>query len=211
MFTIINVSIREFLNKKLFEMQLAQGKRISVEDFAKTFGISQSLMSMWLNGTRPIHCVDLSRHAISQLPEFGVRTKNHKAAITYLLPIPELMPVLQRWQSLLTTFNLPLSTLWYATISRDGDRLTPTTTAFNGRHNTVERDIRKLCNQYDLKYLSPHKLRHGHVVYAVQRAKTMQQLKGISLNIMHKSVVTTDAVYNRLVGEDVKNVIESLS
>lgn len=43
-----------------------------------------------------------------------------------------------------------------------------------------------------------------------EKATTMSQLKGISQNVMHSSVVITDQVYGRLVGEDVKHVIEGL-
>ena len=38
--------------------------------------------------TLPIGCVDIQARRIEQLPQKGVRTKNHKAAVTTLLPIP---------------------------------------------------------------------------------------------------------------------------
>lgn len=171
---------------------------------------------LYLSGMRadalaslPIHCVDLANRAISQLPEFGVRTKNHKAAITYLLPIPELLAVVERWNQRVCL--LPSDSLWYATLDKlGGEILTATTVAFNGRNDVIRRDILHLCETYQLPYLSPHKLRHGHVVYALKKATTMSQLKGISQNVMHSSVVITDQVYGRLVGEDVKHVIEGL-
>lgn len=158
----------------------------------------------------PIACVDLTHGTIYQLPERGVRTKNRKAAITYLLHIPELIEVVHHWQSLLSSFNLPPSSLWYATLSNDGMTLTATTQAFTGRNNVILRDIQLICEKAGVAYLSSHKLRHGHTVYALKRAQNVAQLKAISQNIMHKSVVTTDQTYGRLINDDVQEIISSL-
>ena len=46
------MNIREFLNKKYYEMQAQKTGKIKVEEFASLFGAPQSLMSMWLNGER---------------------------------------------------------------------------------------------------------------------------------------------------------------
>jgi len=54
MYKIITMSIGEFLNKKLFEMQLEKGRRISLKEFAESFEVSQALLSMWMNGERPV-------------------------------------------------------------------------------------------------------------------------------------------------------------
>jgi len=176
------------------------------------------LAMLYLSGMRadalasiPIHCVDLPNRAIQQLPEFGVRTKGRKAAITYLLPIPELLAVVERWQSLHSAFCLSNSALWYSTLYPFNERLIPTEIAFEGRYHLVERDIEKLCETLGMKYLSPHKLRHGHVVYSVGRVKTMRELKAVSLNVMHSSVITTDSIYNRLMGNEVRDVIQTLT
>lgn len=152
--------------------------------------------------------IDFARGTIRQLPELGVRTKNRKAALTYLLQIPELLTVLQTWQARL--LNLPATALWYATLTRDGMTLTPTLHAFDGRHNIIAKDIQEICKKAGIDYLSPHKLRHGHAVYALKRARNMAQLKAISQNIMHESVVTTDQIYGRLIDDDVRDIISAL-
>jgi len=158
----------------------------------------------------PIHCVDLAHHTIKQLPEFGVRTKNRKAAITYLLNLPDLLEVVQHWDVLLSSFILPPSALWYATLSSDGMTLTATTRAFEGRNNIIAKDVRLICEKAGVPYLSPHKLRHGHTVHGLKRAHDMAQLKAISQNIMHESVVTTDQIYGKLITDDVRDIISSL-
>ncbi len=61
-----------------------------------------------------------------------------------------------------------------------------------------------------MDYLSSHKLRHSHAVYALKRAHNMAQLKAISQNIMHESVVTTDQTYGRLIDNDVQQIIIGL-
>ena len=54
MLRIKAMTIIEFLNRKFLEWQLEEGKKKSIEDFAKLFGASQPLFSQWLGGKRPI-------------------------------------------------------------------------------------------------------------------------------------------------------------
>lgn len=157
----------------------------------------------------PIACVDLDAGEIAQLPEAGVRTKNRKAAITFLLPIPELLDVVRTWDNRVR--SLPPSALWYSTVSRDGMQLTATTRAFLKRYDVVERDVKTVCELAGVPYLSPHKLRHGHAVYALKKAKDMVTFKAVSQNLMHKSAVITDQVYGNLIHNDLKNIIGSLT
>lgn len=156
----------------------------------------------------PVSCVDLLHMAIHQLPEMGVKTKNRKAAITYLLQVPELLSVVKTWDCRVR--SLPSNALWYATLSRDGMTITPTVTAFEGRHNVIEGDVRLICELAGVAYKPPHQLRHGHTVHALKRAKNMAQLKAISQNIMHSSVVITDQIYGNLINDDVQEIISSL-
>lgn len=160
----------------------------------------------------PISCIDLPNRTLYQLPERGVRTKNRKAAKTYLLDIPDLYDIVTRWDALLKADSqlLTADCLWYSTLSRDGMTLTPTARAFEGRYNVLKDDIRLICDLAGIPYLSPHKLRHGHTVYALKRASNVAQLKAISQNIMHSSIVTTDQIYGKLVNDDVRDIITSL-
>lgn len=156
----------------------------------------------------PVSCVDLTAREIRQLPEMGVRTKNRKAAITYLLEIPELLAIVERWDRRVRT--LPADALWYSTLTRDGMTLTTTTIAHVGRGDLLERDLRPICELAGVPYLSPHKLRHGHVVHALKQARNMAELKAISQNVMHASVTITDQVYGRLVDNDIRRIIGGL-
>lgn len=156
----------------------------------------------------PISCVDLACRQISQLPELGVRTKNRKAALTYLLEIPELLAVVERWDRRLR--DLPPAALWFSPVTTDGMTLLPTPRAFIGRGNQVAKDLELICNRAGIPYLSPHKLRHGHVVYALKQARTMAEMKAISQNVMHASVTITDQIYGRLVDDDVRQTITGL-
>lgn len=88
--------------------------------------------------------------------------------------------------------------------------LTPTAHAFEGRYNVLKDDIRLICDLAGIPYLSPHKLRHGHTVYALKRASNVAQLKAISQNIMHSSIVTTDQIYGKLINDDVQEIISAL-
>lgn len=171
---------------------------------------------LYLSGMRadalasmPIHCIDLDQREIRQLPEDGVRTKNRKAAVTYLLDIPELLAVCQSWDQMVRS-ALPADALWYSNLTTDGMALLPATHAVLGRTCTVEHDVRLICQAAAVPYRSPHKLRHGHVVYALKRAHNMAELKAISQNVMHASVTITDQIYGRLVNDDVRAIITGL-
>lgn len=207
------------------DTRLPARKYFSLEDVRKIAAVSAETLReergqvavcmLFLSGMRaealaslPIHCVDLLASQIAQLPESGVRTKGRKAAITYLLDIPELLSVIQRWDQRVR--QLPPTALWYATLSTDGMTITAAEKAYEGRHDTVERDVRLICKRAGVEYLSPHKLRHGHVVYALKNARNMADLKAVSQNIMHASVTITDQVYGNLINNDVKEIIASL-
>lgn len=65
--------------------------------------------------TLPIEAVNLSDNSVRQWPELGVKTKNSKRATTYLLPIPELISVVQTWDQFIRV-HLPGTGCWYAPI-----------------------------------------------------------------------------------------------
>lgn len=50
--------------------------------------------------TLPIQAVNVNDRSIHQWPELGVKTKNTKKATTFLLPIPDLLDVVLRWDAL---------------------------------------------------------------------------------------------------------------
>jgi transcriptional regulator with XRE-family HTH domain len=52
MITLETMSFSDFLNKKYFEMQSANNRRMTVEEFGKLFDASKSLMNLWMNGKR---------------------------------------------------------------------------------------------------------------------------------------------------------------
>jgi integrase len=175
------------------DMRLQNDLRIhefySLEDIQKIAAVSIETLReqraqagaclLYLSGMRadalasiPVSCVDLTARQILQLPRLGVRTKNRKSAITYLLNIPTLFTVVQAWDTRVRAVASPES-LWYSTLTRDGMALTQTVKAYSGRFDTVERDLGLICARAGVPYQSPHKLRHGHVVYALKNARTI--------------------------------------
>lgn len=52
MLTIELMNIKEFLNRKYYDLQSQKAGKINVEEFASLFGAKQPLMSKWLNGER---------------------------------------------------------------------------------------------------------------------------------------------------------------
>ncbi len=207
------------------DSQLRTHQFWSVEDVLKVAAVSTETLRqergkvavcmLFLSGMRadalatlPVSCVDLAAGQVVQDPQQGVRTKNRKAAITYFLDIPDLMKVVADWDRRVRA--LSPGALWYATLTSDAMTITETTRAFAGRNNVVERDVRLICALTGVPYLSPHKLRHGHVVYALKKARNMAEMKAISQNVMHASVTITDQVYGNLIGDDIKSTIAGL-
>lgn len=157
----------------------------------------------------PINCVNIADNEISQLPEKGVRTKNRKAAITYLLQIPELLKVVTEWDNLVRA-ELLADDLWYPVMRGNTDKLDSGRIATANRRTKFSQCLRALCDRAGVPYLSPHKIRHGHVVYALKNVKDLAGLKAISQNVMHESIQITDSIYGNLSGGDVKRVISAI-
>jgi site-specific recombinase XerD len=159
----------------------------------------------------PAGCVDLAARTVQQLPELGVRTKNSKAAVTFLLDLPDLLAVVTQWDAFVRE-QAGERGLWYLPLLPDGTGiLNGGLTDSLNRDQTYRRGLRALCKAAGVPYQSPHKLRHGHAVYGIKNARNMAQLKAISQNLMHSSVTTTDGIYGNLKEEDIRAAIDSLT
>ena len=71
--------------------------------------------------------------------------------------------------------------------------------------------MRDVCRGAGVVYRSPHKLCHGHAVYALKHARTIAELKAISQNLMHADIKITDGVYGVLTDDDTRDIIAGLS
>lgn len=163
--------------------------------------------------TLPVECVDIARRRIEQLPEKGVHTKNSKAAITFLLNIPDLLEVAKNWDAFVRSKNL---TMWYPPINRR-DYQSFTSERFTGasrdeyksRCYVFEKGLRRLCDKAGIDYKSAHKIRHGFGVYGVKNAKDMAQMKAISQNMMHANMGITDGLYGKLGEDDLAEILSN--
>lgn len=162
--------------------------------------------------TMPIRALNLTVTpvTVTQDPAWGMRTKNRKAAITYLLEIPGLLDVVKEWDTLVRS-QLSPDALWFASLSTDGMSFTEHTDAGIARGELVAKGLKKLCKQAGLPYRSPHKLRHGHAMFAMINARDLSDLKTISQNLMHSTVVTTDSTYSPLIAQELEKRIARIS
>jgi integrase len=162
--------------------------------------------------TLPLRSVDLDNMRVYQLPEWGVQTKMSKAAITHLLPIPRLIEVIKKWDTFVRSRANNIQTAWYTRLTPNGmdivadDLVSPSIVA--ARRDTFFQGLRKLCDLAGVENKSPHKIRHGHGVYGIRRAKTMPEYKALSQNMMHESVVTTDK-YSDFLSDEVGQIIST--
>jgi site-specific recombinase XerD len=204
--------------------QLVEHEFYSLADVRRLLSVSAATLKeervqaaaamLFLSGMRPdtlasmpVECVNIADREIMQVPLMGVRTKNDKAARTYLLDIPDLLEVVAAWDA---RARFAGNKLWFAGIGRDGDHFKPLTHAVQGRASVISKDLARLCAQAEVEYHSPHKFRHGHIVYARSMVRTMDELKAVSQNVMHASVVTTDQIYGALMNNSVRDIILGL-
>jgi integrase len=161
--------------------------------------------------TLPVSAVDLPARTLRQWPELGVATKNGKRATTYLLPIPELLSVVQKWDDVVRS-KLPSTTPWYAPVSsRWGSQSLAHVEPGKNRHQALDKRLRRLFTLADLPYKSAHKFRHGHAVYGLLKAQTMADYKAVSMNLMHNDIKITDSIYAPILSEEVKDRIAKLT
>ncbi len=172
---------------------------------------------LYLSGMRigafvslPMQAVDIPSRKIFQYPNLGVRTKNSKYGITYLLDIPELLKVVQDWDNEIRPL-LPPSGFWFAPLSPETGQI-DTNVSSIGEHRVslARRNIKDWLDQAGLPYHSPHKFRHGHIHYGLAYAKSMADFKAVSMNAMHSSMKITDEFYSVLNDTEMKSRINAL-
>lgn len=179
-----------------------------------------ALAFLYLSGMRssafvtlPISCVNIQARQVEQSPSKGVKTKNRKAAITTLLPIPELLRVVEDWDSYVRD-RLPSNLPWYALGDYDAALseyvlLKRAGTVEGMRHCLID-GMHKLCDLAGVPYKIPHKIRHGHAVYGIKQAQSLEEFKAVSQNLMHSSISITDGIYGNLTGADMQSTIAKL-
>lgn len=160
--------------------------------------------------TLPIAAVDLESTTVKQFPDMGVRTKNKKHALTHLLQIPELLRVVSAWDKVVREV-LPGEAYWFAPISPVTGKLIPGAAQIGEhRQDLARKNLAAWLAKVGMPYRSPHKFRHGHIHYAMKRARDIADYKAISMNVMHSSMGITDKIYSRMRDEDIHERISSL-
>ncbi|MBN1919851.1 MAG: site-specific integrase [Anaerolineae bacterium] len=183
------------------------------------FRLRAAIALLFLSGMRvgalvtlPLKAINLSvaHPVIWQWGLYGVQTKNSKPINTYLLQIPNLLKIVTQWDDLVRS-QLQPDALWFADITRDGMALTGKTRGGQSRGDAVRKGLHSLCESIGISYKHPHCLRHGHIVYAVKRARDMKALTAISQNVGHGDLTVTLQVYGKLTGDDIQVSIASLT
>lgn len=162
--------------------------------------------------TLPLRAVHLERFELRQWPSLGVRTKNNKAATTYLLQtaaVGPLLDVARAWDTQVRR-ALEETAPWYALLDRTGDAFAAEQTPGRARIQNLSRQLCLLCERAGIPYRSPHKLRHGFAVYALSLCETMDEFKAVSQNLMHEQMGTTDAIYSALLHEQIAERMAAL-
>jgi integrase len=158
----------------------------------------------------PIQAVDLTHRHIKQYPSLGVRTKNRKFGDTYLLDIPKLLSVIETWDVEVRA-ALPPDGFWFAPLSPLTGKINPGMVSIGEHRVTLaRRNLKAWLTKAGLPYHSPHKFRHGHIHYGNTHARTIEDFKAVSMNVMHSNMKTTDEFYSNLNDAAVRSRISAL-
>ena len=157
----------------------------------------------------PIMAVDIQRRHVMQWTNLGVRTKNKKSATTFLFKIPTLLAVVEEWDNLVRA-SLPPTAPWFAPLTPDMGEidLAPAPPGLH-RGSGLRKDLEEWLMKVKLPYHSPHKFRHGHACFGLDRAFDFADMQAVSQNLMHEKFSTTE-IYARQRQQDVERRIENL-
>jgi len=150
-----------------------------------------AVVFLFLSGMRigafvslPLLAVDIPSRKVILYPSLGVRTKNSKNGITYLLDIPELLRVVKDWDDEVGAV-LPPTGFWFALLSPETGQIDISGTSVGENRSTLaRRSIKEFFESVNLTYHSPHKFRHGHIQYGAAHSKTVADFKAVSMNVM---------------------------
>ena len=139
--------------------------------------------------------LDTDHPYIGQWPYLGVHTKNNQGANTFLHVVPELLAVVRAWDTFVRQ-KYPPTSPWYAPISSTwGVQSLSTDEVGYHRRTALNKRLTRLFKLAGLPNKSPHKFRHGHAIYGLERCQTMGEYHALSRNLMHESITTTDQIY----------------
>ena len=75
-----------------------------------------------------------------------------------------------------------------------------------GTDSQAER-LKSWVDSNGLPYHSSHKFRHGHIHYGVAKAKTIEDFKAVSMNILHSNMEIADQFYSNLSDNEIQDRI----
>lgn len=197
--------------RKLVAVSVAEDDLATRRDQAAAAMLFLSGIRASAFGSLTLECVDLTNRTIKQWTALGVKTKNSKSAVTFLLNLPDLLAIVTQWDTFIRE-RLPSTAIWYTPIiSQWGEQTLSANAPGANRHIALGKRLRELFRAAGLPYRSPHKFRHGHAVFALQHANTMADYKAVSMNLMHSDIRVTDSIYAPLARDEVKERIAGLT
>jgi site-specific recombinase XerC len=154
---------------------------------------------LYLSGMRisafvsmPLKAVNLIELEVKQTPALGMRTKNKKSGVTYLLQLAELFDIVKAWDVKVRA-KLPPEGFWFAPISgQTGEFDLDVTQVGQHRDTCFRKDLNDWLTKHKVDYHAPHDFRRGHANYLFDNAKDMNDLEAARENLMQESLTTTE-------------------
>jgi hypothetical protein len=140
----------------------------------------------------PLKAINLIELEVKQTPALGMRTKNKKSGVTYLLQLAELFDIVKAWDAKVRA-ALPPEGFWFAPISaQTGEFDQDVTQVGQHRDTCFRKDLNDWLAKHQIEYHSPHDFRRGHANYLFDNAKDMNDLEAARENLMQESLTTTE-------------------
>lgn len=157
----------------------------------------------------PIKAVNLKELEVRQSPELGMRTKNKKSAITYMLDIGPVIHYVCEWDAFVR-HKLPPSGFWFTPLnSTTGYINTSAVKVGENRPSIFRKDLTTWLNKHQTLLHSPHDFRRGHASFLWERSKDFNDLLAIKENLMQENLATTE-LYARKNKAQIKSLVHNL-
>lgn len=166
----------------------------------------------------PISSLNIENMTLDLNPAKGVRTKFGEHTITKIFHHDKkLIQIILDWRSYLVNqlgFK-PKDPLFPKTDQTpDENCITYTnknlTRDFWKNESSLTTMMKKRASVADLTYFHPHLYRHSAILIATRKANTVEEIKAISQNYSHKSVLTTLIIYGNIALEDQLEILKKL-
>jgi integrase len=177
---------------------------------------------MYLSGLRidtiaslTIGSFDSRSLRVDQNPNKGIRTKFSKHTVSYVFEFDDdLTKTIRDWHALLKEKGFGNSDPLFPKAAMEKEGLSYTNSTDICKEPITSSRLRKIIKERfkeaNLPYFNPHSFRHAAVGNAIANADNAEEIKAISQNMGHESVIHIFNTYGKLPEKTLQNCIKNI-